>query len=733
MLRVLATVLLALAPFANAYPAEWPVSEARVGRAAQTASRTMRGAAGDDRFLVTWTSVDRGGQAAVIALDGTPLGDTSIALPLTPYGLFWRDGAWTILGHAVDGWAWVRVSREGVLLDRVPRPLAFSGASFDASAWTGSALIVAGRGPSPVIEVRVFDENLEPVASHAFPIADGAWSMHLASDGQTALLTVREWSLVPKPPLRTFLFDAQGALLRTKDVEDAGSVRAIGSSGNGNGYVLVTNTSASGTGARFGTFRLDHQLVKRSVPAGFGPGTFLFDTAGTLTWDGSAFLFFYRPEGHVRMARLSAAGGILDDGVVLTSGPTLDWSTGLAGVSMNGQSLLLFTRGEGLDYGEPHFLRVRAGHDAAGLAASEEHELERGAFQQVRPAAASNATQSLIAWRERNSVTAPHLLYATRVDAAGNVRDPQSLFLGALTCKDMTPSVATNGDSFLVTWYDDSGVAAVRIGADGSVGEKTRVQFFRQQPCVETQSLALSNGTDYLVVWRRNDDPRDVILGARISGDGTLLDTEPIDIGTATAAGAVAGASNGTDYLLAWDGRMMRIAANGTRLDSKPGPHVLGTGTGGVWWNGQTYSLLQYVTDGFKTLFQVAHVSPSGAITIPGEPSAFPVIGLSWGGSNWHCDASGCTVIAGTIDDGRYFLHAIEVGSDHVLRAGTRTPVEPVLRREWEGGQSIVPFGVPGGRPLVAMTRYSLDDPYDGISRIFIHPLTGTRGRAVRH
>jgi hypothetical protein len=89
--------------------------------------------------------------------------------------------------------------------------------------------------------------------------------------------------------------------------------------------------------------------------------------------------------------------------------------------------------------------------------------------------------------------------------------------------------------------------------------------------------------------------------------------------------------------------------------------------------------------------------------------------------------------MAGTIESEQYFLRPIEVGADGVLRAGDPAPVAPVLLRDVYEWHSIVPFGVPGGRSLVALTRYSLEDPYDGISRIFIRPANVVRGRAVRH
>ena len=213
MVRPLVALLLALAPLAHAYPAEWPLSDARVGRAAATSRGSILAVAGDDRFLVAWVSIDRGGQAAVLDLDGKPIADTSIALPLTPYALFWRDDAWTIVGRTMDAWAWVRVSRDGVLLDRAAHPLALSGITFEGAAWTGTSLIVAGPAGKSV-GVSVFDGNLDLRTSYAIPTADHAFGVNVATDDQTALVTYRVASSAPSLPLYAVLLDSEGTVVR---------------------------------------------------------------------------------------------------------------------------------------------------------------------------------------------------------------------------------------------------------------------------------------------------------------------------------------------------------------------------------------------------------------------------------------------------------------------------------------------------------------------------------------
>jgi hypothetical protein len=735
MVRVLALLLLAIAPLGRALPAERPISDARIGVAAKTSWRWMMGAPGDDRFLVTWASIDRGGQAALFDAAGTQIGDVPVALPLNPAAVFWRNGSWTILGYQVAGRGYVRVDRDGVLLDDTVRPLAVTG-TIEAAVWTGTSLVVAYRRNTPrEFGVVVFDEDLNLTATHA--IGTDPYALFLATDDETALLGYYDQPS-RDAPLRTVLLGADGAILRTKDVEDGGRGLAVASRGGGQGYVVLVQTAVEWR-AVFQGFHLDHELAKRGVLSGFGRPSALFEYSETLSWDGSAFLFFYVAGGEetavVRAARISEHGALLDDGVAMPLDGTMRTDTGLAGVSGLGTTLLLFMRGEAAN-GDDHFLRVRAGRDAAGLLASDEVPLERGAFQQLAPSAVSNATQSLVAWRERVSVTAPHWTFATRVDSNGNVRDPQSLLLATSSCANGTAAVGTDGEGFLVAWYDEAGVMMARIAADGTVGEKTRVQRFREDVCPAGAPSVASNGTDYLVVWRRKGETRDTQLGARVRADGTLIDTVPIDLGATFDGYRIA--SDGTDYLLAADGRVMRVAANGTLLDPKigafSGRRADGDATTLMWWNGTSYSLLQRDDD----RYQWVRVAADGPVTKVGEPFFWPLPWTQtlWGTSSFACHGSTCEGLAGTIEDGRYLLRQFDVRDDGTTPSfglGDASPVAPVLLRDQFETMRLVPFGVPGGRRFVALTRYALDAPYSGISRIFIRPEEQVRGRAVRH
>jgi hypothetical protein len=84
-----------------------------------------------------------------------------------------------------------------------------------------------------------------------------------------------------------------------------------------------------------------------------------------------------------------------------------------------------------------------------------------------------------------------------------------------------------------------------------------------------------SNGTDYLVAWRREYSmgmPGAVELyGARVRADGTLLDTSARVLSQDGTLSIPAIASNGTDYLVAWvDGSVLwgnRVRADGTTPD----------------------------------------------------------------------------------------------------------------------------------------------------------------------
>jgi len=124
-------------------------------------------------------------------------------------------------------------------------------------------------------------------------------------------------------------------------------------------------------------------------------------------------------------------------------------------------------------------------------------------------------------------------------------------------------ALAFNGTNYLVVWMDDrSGTGSGfdifggRVSPDGTVldPDGIAISFARSGcgPCIVRPALAF-DGSNYLVVWRKDVAGSSDIYGARVSPAGVVLDAGGIPI--ATGPGSEDGpavAFGGTNYLVAW-------------------------------------------------------------------------------------------------------------------------------------------------------------------------------------
>ncbi|HEY0252997.1 MAG TPA: MYXO-CTERM sorting domain-containing protein [Kofleriaceae bacterium] len=111
----------------------------------------------------------------------------------------------------------------------------------------------------------------------------------------------------------------------------------------------------------------------------------------------------------------------------------------------------------------------------------------------------------------------------------------------AVTASGRTPSVASNGTSFLVTWTDAGAIKGQRFDGDGNaLGGALAIG-------TGTQPAVASNGTDYLVTWTQGTS----IYGGHVTSDGTVQAGFPIATNGTNDAPHVA--SDGANYLVVWE------------------------------------------------------------------------------------------------------------------------------------------------------------------------------------
>ena len=208
---------------------------------------------------------------------------------------------------------------------------------------------------------------------------------------------------------------------------------------------------------------------------------------------------------------------------------------------------------------------------------------------QLDPAVASNGTDYLVVWEDlRGDDT--HI-YGTRVIADGSVTDPMGVQLTTGPKRRGDPAVGSDGTDYLVVWTDyfesyqaDSDLYGTRVAAadgqpldrDAEIAVSTAAEY-------QSNSSVASNGTDYMIVW---DDIRDTgaltdrdVFAARVDSSGSVLDSSGILVARdANAQWRPDIASDGTDYLVAWQDRRadnneniwaVPLAADGTVAPSE--------------------------------------------------------------------------------------------------------------------------------------------------------------------
>lgn len=206
--------------------------------------------------------------------------------------------------------------------------------------------------------------------------------------------------------------------------------------------------------------------------------------------------------------------------------------------------------------------------DAAGVV------LSTAANAQSSPGVAFDGTNYLVVWADRRSGGSD--IYAGRVDAAGQALDGTGVAVTTAANVQSAPSVAWNGTNYLVAWEDlRTGVGrdiyAARVSPAGAVLDPNGIAITSAAGSQVAPSVA-SDGAGFFVAW---EDPRSSsstgldVLGARVTGSGSVLDPSSIAIATATGdQTAPSVAWSGASYLTVWqDERSGAADVYGARVD----------------------------------------------------------------------------------------------------------------------------------------------------------------------
>lgn len=513
--------------------------------------------------------------AAGAPLDSTPIPIAAAPADQTSPQVAWNGANWLVLfetytiagtgGYYEKSLAFVRVSAAGEVLDPKPVPI------FNALPITGQWAL-ASDGLNWIVAFWGTAASKDLMAVRISPAG--------------VVLDPPTHSLAPETYYMRFnlrLACAQGICLATfDDSDDTGAVRfdsnlnVLGGGvfsllpvpgadlvSNGAGFYLIwqqqqPNFTVAIMGSRVDTAgqKLDGSGV--NISAANQPQAY---TTTDLVWDGSQWKVTWGHSGVLRLARVSAAGQVLDPGGVAVAGP----DTGQTAATSAGGLQVVWTSYVNSDND------ITTAFISSGNVAGPNRVASTGAPMQLRADVAAGSNGYMVAYQ--SNVSGQARILAQPLDAAGDplTAEPVELASGPFLNGPAAPSVAWNGSFYLVTWGNGSGIVAQRVQADGVKVDPAPFQVMAQS-FGPTDTAAV--GGVFLVVARKYGITPQYIsaVGARVRGsDGVVLDPSPVWLGGGYVSRPPAVVDLGGRWLVAWH-------SNWTHDDSN-------ADTGGVFMN----------------------------------------------------------------------------------------------------------------------------------------------------
>lgn len=335
--------------------------------------------------------------------------------------------------------------------------------------------------------------------------------------------------------------------------------------------------------------------------------------APAVAWDGSHYLTAWtddrgEDDSDVIGARVSPSGAVDGPELVIAGGPEDDFFPSLASSGA----------GAYVVWGEYPRARAHPGEPPpwSVLGLQVEDGVVVGSPQRIGtgtdPAVAFNGTDHLVPWSvEQYVLPGPfppqNDVFAARVSGAGSLLDDPALHLTPQANSQRAPAVAWNGDTYLAVWEDyrprpEDPFGPVRhyfgrVSPTGEILDGGGTALSR--PTGRGPVVAASNGDGFLLAWTVGAG----IAGVRVDAGGRLVDPEPFTIPPGpggVAAGHLAVASDGSDYLAVWNHNNVsegyRSEVVGARIPAAgtPGGTVVPVSGGDGWapalaWNGESY------------------------------------------------------------------------------------------------------------------------------------------------
>ena len=278
-----------------------------------------------------------------------------------------------------------------------------------------------------------------------------------------------------------------------------------------------------------------------------------------IAFDGQNFLVAWQdgsaatsaPSSNVYASRITPDGEVLDPGGIPVS-VSSSLHCGPASVSFDGQNYMLVwdcTADSGADDSTWELFCARVTPSGQVLAPGVQQLTTGSDCWGNRPVGISfDGSDFLVVYRTKSS-----LIRGLRVSTSGTSLDGPTGF--TISDNGKYPSVAFDGTNYFVVWHTPGlDYRGARVATDGTVLDPDGITICSSPDNQEHGTVAYGGGC-YLVVWEEwsSDRLRGKVRGARVSVDGTVLDTTPLNIGErCRGENAVMVSSDGNDFLVTW-------------------------------------------------------------------------------------------------------------------------------------------------------------------------------------
>jgi len=293
--------------------------------------------------------------------------------------------------------------------------------------------------------------------------------------------------------------------------------------GGSNYLVAWTDRRGGGGSTIFGARVLQNGTVLDQ------PGGIVISTAANrqsnpvVAFDGTNYLVVWEDQraGFLDLygARMTPSGTVLDgSGFAIT---TASGDQELPSVAFDGSSYLVVWEDQRATGFDVYGVRV----STAGAVIGGEIAIATGDEFDRDPVVAFDGANHVVAWNRSSDV------YAARVTTGGSVVDDSGIAVSTGSHSEEEPAIASGGAGSFIVWQDDrSGegdIYGARLSQGGVVLDEDGVPITTVPAVQETPSVA-HDGQRYLVAWSGGD-----ISGARVSNAGVVLDPAGIAISTA--------------------------------------------------------------------------------------------------------------------------------------------------------------------------------------------------------